>query len=100
MKLQKVRLCSIYHLTNTYDTNRVKYYFKTKDKLHENDIVLCKTKYGLVIGKVIEPDITLNELIDSQNNSVNFVSLQECEKYPSLNTIRKKNKDASECLPF
>lgn len=97
----KYKLCTVYHLDTKYESKFKPYYFKTKDKLHENDIVLCHTQYGLLVGKVLQPNITLDYLIENKYGVVSFDTLRECEKYPSLNVIRKKKQEKDNFdLPF
>lgn len=100
--MKKYKLCTVLHLDTNYETKGKQYYFKTKDNLKTNDIVLCHTQYGLMVGKVAQPNITLDNLIESKSfyDDVNFGTLRECEKYPSLDKIKQRNGTEDKELPF
>ena len=96
------KLCTVQYLDVNYEAGGEQYYFKTKENLKEKDIVLCHTKNGLVVGKVVIPNLTLAILIESKHlyADVNFKALRVCEKYPTVNNIKRRNNIEDNELPF
>lgn len=96
------KLCIVQHLDVNYEARGKQYYFKTKENLKEKDIVLCHTKNGLVVGKVVISNLTLDNLIESKHlyADVNFETLSVCEKYPTVNIIKRRNNVEDNGLPF